>query len=174
MCRKDYQLVREKSIFVDWQKVKVQELSDEVSYVLPGAPLQSSAASLNSQPAVLRLSQTCTYPSCCRHDVLLDMMIVRLGLRGRMGINLVGVQIPAGSLPRTLEVILRADNVEKVRAGDKVTFIGNPIVVPDVAAISAPGERVQMQPGQKLTSARARTYSCFGARHLEQAGAAFY
>lgn len=47
-----------------------------------------------------------------------------------------------------MEVILRADNVEKARAGDKVTFIGNPIVVPDVAAISAPGERLQMQPGR--------------------------
>ncbi len=64
-----------------------------------------------------------------------------------------GLQIPAGSLPRTMEVILRADNVEKARAGDKVTFIGNPIVVPDVAAISAPGERVQMQPGVTLPHA---------------------
>ena len=51
-----------------------------------------------------------------------------------------------------MEVILRADNVEKARAGDKVTFIGHPIVVPDVAAISAPGERVQMQPGSNWTS----------------------
>lgn len=35
-CRKSWVLVREKSTFVDWQRVKVQELSDEVrQYALP-------------------------------------------------------------------------------------------------------------------------------------------
>ena len=41
-----------------------------------------------------------------------------------------------------MEVILRNNLVESVRAGDKVVFVGNLIVVPDVAVISAPGERV--------------------------------
>lgn len=43
MCRTHYQLVREKSVFVDWQKVKVQELSDEVLVLicLPSPPLSS-------------------------------------------------------------------------------------------------------------------------------------
>lgn len=30
LCRKHWLLVREKSTFVDWQRVKVQELSEEV------------------------------------------------------------------------------------------------------------------------------------------------
>lgn len=53
------------------------------------------------------------------------------------------MQVPAGSLPRTTDVILRHDIVESARAGDKVVFTGNVIVVPDVAAISTPGERVE-------------------------------
>ena len=51
--------------------------------------------------------------------------------------------MPAGSLPRTTDVILRHDVVESARAGDKVVFTGNVIVVPDVGAISTPGERVE-------------------------------
>lgn len=83
--RKSWVLVREQSKFVDWQKVKVQEKSDEV---------------------------------------------------------------PAGSLPRTMEVILRNDIVEHARAGDETNFTGTLLVVPDVAAISAPGDKVQTRPGQ--------------------------
>ena len=73
-------LVQEESVFVDWQKAKVQENPDEV---------------------------------------------------------------PAGSLPRTLDVILRNDIVETVRPGDKAVFAGTLVVVPDVAALTAPGERLQ-------------------------------
>ncbi|KAK9814673.1 hypothetical protein WJX72_009570 [[Myrmecia] bisecta] len=82
--RKSWMLVREESTFVDWQRVKVQELSDEV---------------------------------------------------------------PAGSLPRTIEVILRNDIVESARAGDKMVFTGNLIVVPDVSAIQAPGDRFELRSG---------------------------
>ena len=57
------------------------------------------------------------------------------------------MQVPAGSLPRTMEVILRHDIVESARAGDKMVFTGCLLVVPDVAAITAPGERVQTKPG---------------------------
>eukprot|EP00891_Asterochloris_glomerata_P009792 jgi/Astpho2/9792/e_gw1.00149.18.1_t len=57
-------------------------------------------------------------------------------------------QVPAGSLPRTMEVVLRHEVVETARAGDKMAFVGNLIVVPDVAAISAPGERVEARAGE--------------------------
>lgn len=50
--------------------------------------------------------------------------------------NLLGVQVPAGSLPRTMEVILRNDQVESVRPGDKAVFTGMLVVVPDVAALT--------------------------------------
>lgn len=52
-------------------------------------------------------------------------------------------EVPPGSLPRTIEVVLRGDVVERARAGDSVVFVGDLVAVPDVAAISAPGERIE-------------------------------
>eukprot|EP00887_Chlorella_sp_A99_P007318 scaffold2.g7318.t1 len=52
-------------------------------------------------------------------------------------------EVPAGSLPRTMEVVLRCDQVESVRPGDKAVFSGMLVVVPDVAALTAPGEKLQ-------------------------------
>jgi DNA replication licensing factor MCM6 len=66
----EWELNTEKSIFVDWQRVKVQENSDE---------------------------------------------------------------IPPGSMPRSIDVILRHENVEQAKAGDRVVFTGTLIVVPDVS-----------------------------------------
>lgn len=77
---KDWLLLMEESIFVDWQKARVQE-----------------------NPA----------------------------------------EVPAGCLPRTMDVILRNDQVESIRPGDKAVFTGMLVVVPDVAALTAPGERLQ-------------------------------
>lgn len=53
-------------------------------------------------------------------------------------------QVPAGSLPRTMEVVLRNEQVEQARAGDKLVFTGNLVVVPDIAMLTIPGERVQV------------------------------
>ncbi|GAA5895146.1 MCM DNA helicase complex subunit MCM6 [Sporobolomyces salmoneus] len=53
-------------------------------------------------------------------------------------------EIPTGSMPRSLDVILRAEIVEKAKAGDKVIFTGTFIVVPDVAALGLPGVNAEM------------------------------
>ncbi|EFJ52099.1 minichromosome maintenance protein 6 [Volvox carteri f. nagariensis] len=79
-----WSLVREQSVFCDWQRLKVQEAVEEV---------------------------------------------------------------PAGSLPRTLDVIMRHEAVETAKAGDKMVFTGQLVVVPDVSALAAPGERVQLKEG---------------------------
>ncbi|KAG0585134.1 hypothetical protein M758_3G261900 [Ceratodon purpureus] len=52
-------------------------------------------------------------------------------------------EIPAGSLPRTLDIILRHEMVESARAGDKCIFTGTVVVIPDIAAISAPGDKAE-------------------------------
>ena len=54
--------------------------------------------------------------------------------------------IPAGSMPRTIDIILRNDNVESVKAGDKVVVTGTLIVIPDAVSLSRAGERVQAGP----------------------------
>lgn len=58
------------------------------------------------------------------------------------------IQVPAGSLPRTMDVIMRHEAVETAKAGDKMVFTGQMVVVPDVAALAAPGERVQVKEGE--------------------------
>ncbi|KAH6768978.1 minichromosome maintenance family protein [Perilla frutescens var. frutescens] len=50
-------------------------------------------------------------------------------------------EIPAGSLPRSLDVILRHDIVEQARAGDTVVFTGTVVVLPDILSLASPGER---------------------------------
>ena len=50
-------------------------------------------------------------------------------------------ELPRGGIPRSLEVILRAECVEKTQAGDRCDFIGTLIVVPDVSKLSSVGSR---------------------------------
>ncbi|XP_078429129.1 minichromosome maintenance (MCM2/3/5) family protein [Wolffia australiana] len=52
-------------------------------------------------------------------------------------------EIPPGSLPRSLDVILRHEMVEQARAGDTVIFTGTLVVVPDLMALTSPGERAE-------------------------------
>lgn len=48
-------------------------------------------------------------------------------------------EIPTGSMPRTLDVILRGEIVERAKAGDKCIFTGTEIVIPDVSQLGLPG-----------------------------------
>ncbi|EIN10502.1 mis5 protein [Punctularia strigosozonata HHB-11173 SS5] len=48
-------------------------------------------------------------------------------------------EIPTGSMPRSLDVILRGELVERAKAGDKCVFTGAFIVVPDVSQLGLPG-----------------------------------
>ncbi|PRQ30206.1 putative DNA helicase [Rosa chinensis] len=64
-------------------------------------------------------------------------------------------EIPAGSLPRSLDVIIRHEIVEKARAGDTVIFTGTVVVIPDILALAAAGERseVSRQASQRSNGA---------------------
>eukprot|EP00201_Polytomella_parva_P023493 CAMPEP_0175041672 /NCGR_PEP_ID=MMETSP0052_2-20121109/2069_1 /TAXON_ID=51329 ORGANISM="Polytomella parva, Strain SAG 63-3" /NCGR_SAMPLE_ID=MMETSP0052_2 /ASSEMBLY_ACC=CAM_ASM_000194 /LENGTH=735 /DNA_ID=CAMNT_0016304261 /DNA_START=76 /DNA_END=2280 /DNA_ORIENTATION=+ len=84
--RADWSLVREESLFYEWQRLRVQEAVEEV---------------------------------------------------------------PAGSLPRTLDVILRNEAVELAKAGDRMLFTGRLAVAPDISVIRAPGESaVSLRPAR--------------------------
>ena len=48
--------------------------------------------------------------------------------------------IPAGSMPRSIDVIIRGEMCDRVKPGDKVTVTGALIVVPDVPALMKPGD----------------------------------
>ncbi|RDW69711.1 DNA helicase-1 [Coleophoma cylindrospora] len=56
-------------------------------------------------------------------------------------------EIPTGSMPRTIDVILRGEIVDRAKAGEKCIFTGALIVVPDVSQLSMPGEKRTMDRG---------------------------
>ncbi|KAJ5740219.1 DNA replication licensing factor mcm6 [Penicillium malachiteum] len=50
-------------------------------------------------------------------------------------------EIPTGSMPRTMDVILRGEMVDRSKAGERCIFTGTLIVVPDVSQLGLPGVR---------------------------------
>ncbi|KAL1542164.1 MCM DNA helicase complex subunit mcm6 [Salvia divinorum] len=74
-------------------------------------------------------------------------------------------EIPAGSLPRSLDVILRHDLVEQARAGDTVVFTGSVVVLPDILALASPGERAECR-RESSSQARAGQEGVKGLRAL--------
>lgn len=52
--------------------------------------------------------------------------------------------IPAGSMPRSIDVILRGDIVDEAKPGDRTIFTGTLVVVPDVVQLLKVGEKQQM------------------------------
>ena len=52
-------------------------------------------------------------------------------------------EIPTGSMPRTMDVIMRGEMVDRAKAGEKCVFTGTLIVVPDVSQFRMPGVKPQ-------------------------------
>ncbi|OJD16286.1 hypothetical protein AJ78_03537 [Emergomyces pasteurianus Ep9510] len=50
-------------------------------------------------------------------------------------------EIPTGSMPRTIDIILRGEMVDRAKAGERCIFTGTLIVVPDVSQLGLPGVR---------------------------------
>lgn len=48
-------------------------------------------------------------------------------------------ELPLGSVPRNVDIIVRGEFVESAQPGDHCDFTGTLIVIPDVAMLSAPG-----------------------------------
>ena len=46
-------------------------------------------------------------------------------------------------MPRSIDVILRSDTVDKAKPGDRAIFTGNLVTVPDIVQLMKPGERHQ-------------------------------
>ncbi|KAF2103104.1 MCM-domain-containing protein [Rhizodiscina lignyota] len=60
-------------------------------------------------------------------------------------------EIPTGSMPRTMDVILRGEMVDRAKAGEKCIFTGTLIVIPDVSQFRVPGTKPQATRGNPNT-----------------------
>ncbi|XP_004709896.1 DNA replication licensing factor MCM6 [Echinops telfairi] len=107
---------------------------------------------LDCQTVIKDVEQQFKYtpPNICRNPVcanrrrfLLDTNKSRFVDFQKVRIQETQAELPRGSIPRSLEVILRAEAVESAQAGDKCDFTGTLIVVPDVSKLSTPGARAE-------------------------------
>jgi len=80
-------------------------------------------------------------------------------------------ELPRGSIPRSLEIVLRAEAVETAQAGDRCDFTGTLVVVPDVSQLSTPGVRAETSTrvgggGQGYEAEGLRGLKALGVREL--------
>lgn len=91
----------------------------------------------------------CSNPVCQnRQRFQLDIDRSRFVDFQKVRIQETHAELPRGSIPRSVEIVLRAEAVETAQAGDKCDFTGTLIVVPDVAAINLPGSRAETRGGR--------------------------
>lgn len=97
-----------------------------------------------------------TQPSICRNQVcsnrsrfLLDMDKSKFVDFQKVRIQETQAELPRGCIPRSVEVILRAETVESAQAGDRCDFTGTLVVVPDVRQLATPGVRTESNYHQK-------------------------
>ncbi|XP_067108731.1 MCM6 minichromosome maintenance deficient 6, like [Osmerus mordax] len=89
-----------------------------------------------------------TQPSICKNPVCSNRMRFMLDTNKSRFVDFQKVRIqetqaelPRGSIPRSVEVVLRAEAVESAQAGDRCDFTGALIVVPDVSVLAIAGTR---------------------------------
>ncbi|KRY89829.1 Maternal DNA replication licensing factor mcm6, partial [Trichinella pseudospiralis] len=76
-------------------------------------------------------------------------------------------ELPRGSVPRSMDVIVRGECVERCQPGDRFDFVGTLIVVPDVSQLSLPGNKGLV----RAARGKAREgYSVEGIRGLKALG----
>ncbi|PHH55601.1 DNA replication licensing factor MCM6 [Ceratocystis fimbriata CBS 114723] len=112
---------------------------------------------------VLDVEQTFRYtePSRCPNEACNNRFAWRLEMQKTTFIDWQKVriqenssEIPTGSMPRTMDVILRGAMVDQAQAGEKCIFTGALIVVPDVSQLSTPGQRAYaMRDGNRTDEA---------------------
>ena len=102
------------------------------------------------QNIVSNVEQTFRYtePSICPNITCNNKSDWRLDIRNstfvdwqRCRIQENSSEIPTGSMPRTMDVILRGEQVDRTKPGEKTIFTGTLIVVPDVSQLNLPGVR---------------------------------
>uniref|UniRef100_A0A915NAB8 DNA replication licensing factor MCM6 n=1 Tax=Meloidogyne javanica TaxID=6303 RepID=A0A915NAB8_MELJA len=74
-------------------------------------------------------------------------------------------ELPLGSVPRNVDVIIRGESVETAQPGDHCDFIGTLIVIPDVAMLATPGVRSQIK-----AQTRTKDADRIGLRGLKSLG----
>lgn len=76
--------------------------------------------------------------------------------------------IPAGSMPRSIDVILRYDLVDTAKPGERLLISGTLVVVPDVVSLIKPGDRSSLS--NKIEGRRTNEHSMDAVQGLKELG----
>lgn len=118
-----------------------------------------------------------TNPAICRNPVCANRRKFMLDTDKSLFVDFQKVRIqetqaelPRGCIPRSVEVILRAETVESVQAGDRYDFTGTLIVVPDVGSLQFPGAKADIgsrhKQGEAAAAEGVRGLKALGVRDL--------
>lgn len=86
----------------------------------------------------------CRNPRCeNRREFRLDLPLSSFTDWQKLRVQENSSDVPAGCMPRSMDVIVRNEMVERCKAGDSVVFVGSLVVIPDASALSRAGEAPQ-------------------------------
>lgn len=92
-----------------------------------------------------------TEPTQCPNLTCMNKQFWRLDIRQSVFVDWQKIrvqenssEIPTGSMPRTMDVIVRGEMVDRAKAGEKCIFTGSLIVIPDVSQFRIPGHNPQV------------------------------
>lgn len=107
----------------------------------------------NCNNTVYNVEQTFRYtePTQCPNRACNNKQFWRLDIRQSTFVDWQKIrvqenssEIPTGSMPRTMDIIVRGEIVDRAKAGEKCVFTGTLIVVPDISQFKIPGKPAQL------------------------------
>jgi len=91
-----------------------------------------------------------TRPTICRNprcpnkrDFYLDIPTSQFTDWQKLRVQENSSDVPPGCMPRSMDVILRNEMVDRCKAGDSVVFVGSLVVIPDSSALARSGDAPQ-------------------------------
>lgn len=102
-----------------------------------------------------------TRPTLCRNprcrntshgEFVLDVALSKFTDWQKLRVQENADEIPPGSMPRSINIIVRNEMVERCKAGDACIFSGSLVVLPDGSALARAGEAPQRIAGRKSGS----------------------
>lgn len=118
-----------------------------------------------------------TRPTMCRNsrckqnrEFLLDLPTSTFCDWQKLRVQENSSDVPPGCMPRSMDVIVRNEMVERCKAGDSVVFVGSLVVIPDGSALARAGEAPQSSKNARRVSDEATSGGGGGIRGLKALG----
>ena len=113
----------------------------------------------------------CRNPRCDnRREFLLDLPSSTFCDWQKLRVQENSSDVPPGCMPRSMDVVVRNEMVERCKAGDSVVFVGSLVVIPDGSALARAGEAPQSSRDMRRTTDEASAGGGGGVRGLKALG----